>query len=173
MGKETAPPPDLPAGLATDAFRRAWADFLQHRKEIGATLRPIGTKRALDKLAVWGEAKAIVAIEQSIANGWSGLFEPRGVISKKTSAQLDKEQRADKQRASELLREKQRREEEIKKRIERVATIPLERLEAARKYFANLASNEVTKAALLKADPLGGGMLTDLIYAALVAREAK
>ncbi len=171
MTKSATALPEIPAELATDSFRRAWDEFCQHRREIRQALKPTGAAGALKKLAGWGEAKAIASIEQSIENGWTGLFEPRGVQSRKSSSQLDKEQRADKHRASELLREKARREEEKKTRIAKVATLSVEKRDAARKYFANQQPNAVARAAMLKADPLGGGRLTDLIFAALAARE--
>ncbi len=172
MTKAATALPEIPAELATDAFRRAWMEFCQHRREIRQALKPTGAAGALKKLAGWGEAKAIAAIQQSIENGWTGLFEPRGVQSRKSSSQLDKEQRADKLAAMERQRERERHAEEKKARIAKVATLSVERRDAARKYFANQQPNAVARAAMLKADPLGGGRLTDLIYAALVARES-
>ena len=37
---------------------------------------PMAAKRQLTRLAGWGEAKAVLAIETAIERGWQGLFEP-------------------------------------------------------------------------------------------------
>lgn len=60
------------------AFVEAWNDYLQHRIQKRAKLTPIAAQRCLKKLAGWGEARATAALEYSIEQGWTGVFEPQG-----------------------------------------------------------------------------------------------
>jgi hypothetical protein len=59
-------------------FRDAWNDWVQHRKEKHKPITPLSAKKSLAQLAKMGEARAIAAINYSIANGWQGIFEPDG-----------------------------------------------------------------------------------------------
>lgn len=63
--------------LDTDEFRKTWAEWVQYRKEIRHALKPSTVTRQLAKLDIAGPAKAKAMIEQSIENGWTGLFDPR------------------------------------------------------------------------------------------------
>jgi hypothetical protein len=54
-----------------------WADWLQHRREIRKAMTPKTFQKQLKQLQEWGVEKSKAAIEQSIANGWTGLFAPR------------------------------------------------------------------------------------------------
>ena len=58
------------------AFVTAWAQWKQHRTEIRKPLKPTATKAQLAKLAAMGELRAIAAINHSLANQWTGIFEP-------------------------------------------------------------------------------------------------
>ena len=58
-------------------FQQIWMEYVQHRKEKRCSLKPTSTKRALAKLEKMGEQNAILAIEEAIANGWTGIFEPK------------------------------------------------------------------------------------------------
>ncbi len=167
---KAAPLPAIPAELATDSFRRAWEDFLHFRMLKKKQVTPKAAELIFDDLKAWGEKKAIAALHQSIKNGWQGVFEPH-MASTRTPLQLDQQQRIDKQKTASILREKENREREKQERVALVAKLTPQRLKAAQIYFANKQPNEVAKAAMLKADPVGGGRLTDLIYAALVAKE--
>lgn len=51
----------------------AWKMWIEYRKEIGKKLKPASVKTAQKKLAAFG-ADQIQVVEQSIANGWTGLF---------------------------------------------------------------------------------------------------
>ncbi len=70
----------IPAELDTEAFREAWASWIKHRREKRQTLRPTSIGRQMSFLLGLGEAGAIASIEQSIKNGWTGLFEPKEPI---------------------------------------------------------------------------------------------
>jgi hypothetical protein len=53
--------------------RNAWDAWLQYRKTTGKALRPISLNAAMQALAKHGPNQ-IAVVEQSIANGWQGLF---------------------------------------------------------------------------------------------------
>ncbi len=169
MTKSNVALPEIPAALATEPFRRVWEDFLHFRFIQKKRVTPRAAELIFNDLKAWGEKKAIAALHQSIKNGWQGVFEPK-MPSAKSSNQLDQDQRVDKQRTAAVLRDRERRDAEKKKRIAVVAKLPRERLEAARNWFASRQPNEVARGAMLRADPLGGGTLTDLIYGELKAR---
>lgn len=63
----------------SERFVEAWKDWERYRRE-----RKLAkwTRQTLDAKAKtfeqWGEARTIESIRQSIANGWQGLFEPKG-----------------------------------------------------------------------------------------------
>jgi hypothetical protein len=77
--KKTKPESEtvFPESLQTDAFRETWSDWERHRIEIGKRLTPTTVGRQLRKLEKIGHDDAIRSIDQSISNGWTGLFEPR------------------------------------------------------------------------------------------------
>ncbi len=61
------------------SFIKAWQKWEQYRREKKLTKWTESTLIAKAKIfEKWGEAKTIQSIEQSIANGWQGLFEPKG-----------------------------------------------------------------------------------------------
>lgn len=66
----------LPTSLDTAEFRETWAAFLEERR----VRRKVVTERAarglLSKLSPWGAARGRVALQNSIDNGWTGVFEP-------------------------------------------------------------------------------------------------
>lgn len=68
----------LPANLDTPAFRAAWSDWHAYRRErkLGKwAARTVKTKLA--ELAAMGEPAAVQSIQDSIGNGWAGLFPPK------------------------------------------------------------------------------------------------
>jgi hypothetical protein len=67
---------ELPAVLATAVFKAAWADWCQHRRELGKPLTATATRQQLTKLAALGPQRAVAAITHSIAQGWTGVYEP-------------------------------------------------------------------------------------------------
>ena len=68
----------IPDSLDTPAFHKAWADFLEHRREMKHPATALAQTRLLNQCEKWGEARAVEAIDISIGSGWRGLFEPRG-----------------------------------------------------------------------------------------------
>lgn len=67
----------IPESLNTEAFKAAWSEWQQHRREARKPLTPTAERQQLGKLEAWGADRAVAAIRQSLANGWQGLFEPR------------------------------------------------------------------------------------------------
>jgi len=63
--------------MRSDEFIEAWLLWVKFRKEIKKALPPSTVSRQIKTLAKMGEANAIKSIEQSITQGWTGLFEPR------------------------------------------------------------------------------------------------
>jgi hypothetical protein len=67
--------PPIPPELDTDQFRRAWGEWLTYRSGRRLSCRPETLQKQLAFLAALGSATpAIACIDQSIRNGWQGLF---------------------------------------------------------------------------------------------------
>lgn len=84
-------PPNPP--FASEGFASAWAEWVQHRKEKGQKLTSLAVRKQFAKLSRIGEARAIAAIEHSIANGYQGIYEPdpaRGARASPQTAAADK-----------------------------------------------------------------------------------
>jgi DNA-binding MarR family transcriptional regulator len=68
---------EIPVALNTEEFLKAWTDWTTDRKHRKKPISPLAAERQLKKLAEWGAEKAIRAIDNAIAAGWQGLFEPK------------------------------------------------------------------------------------------------
>jgi hypothetical protein len=66
-----------PIILDTPAFREAWGEWEAHRREKKKPIRPRSRKAAMKQLSAIGPARAIAAIENSIANDYQGIFESK------------------------------------------------------------------------------------------------
>jgi hypothetical protein len=62
--------------FSSDQFQAAWNDWKQHRIELKKKLTPTSTRQQFKTLEAMGEDRAIAAINHSIGNGWTGIFEP-------------------------------------------------------------------------------------------------
>ena len=69
--------PELPANLNYPEFLSAWQEWENYRKEIKKPLKPTSIKAQYKLLSEYGLAGAITSLEQSITNGWIGIFEPK------------------------------------------------------------------------------------------------
>jgi Helix-turn-helix domain len=71
--------PSVPLILQTPGFLKAWADFDEYRRN--GKKKKEWTHRAkeltLEECLRLGETRAITAINHSICNGYTGMFEPR------------------------------------------------------------------------------------------------
>lgn len=74
MTRKTATPPVIPESLNTPAFQILWVEFRTHRSEIRHPLTPTSERRLLAKLATYDVRDACAMIEQSIENGWRGVW---------------------------------------------------------------------------------------------------
>lgn len=70
----------LPFG--SEAFLSAWKSWVLYRKEMKKTLTDSSVQAQCKEFVKWGEAGSIASIEQSIKNGWQGLFEPKQNLTK-------------------------------------------------------------------------------------------
>lgn len=64
---------DLP--FSDEELRNIWSEWEQHRKEKKQKLTPMSVKKQLKFLHGRSSKEIIEIIEQSIRNGWTGLFE--------------------------------------------------------------------------------------------------
>lgn len=71
---------ELPEVLRSDGFKVVWTEWVAYRRGIGKVKSPLDMlRRQLDELAGWGEEKALAALKTSMARGWTGFFEPKGM----------------------------------------------------------------------------------------------
>jgi hypothetical protein len=75
--KKGGEPIEIPAPLQGESFAAAWGEFIKHRSEIKKPLTPLAIRKQLKALEKIGPARAVAAIDHSIANGWTGIYEPK------------------------------------------------------------------------------------------------
>jgi hypothetical protein len=65
----------LPFQLDTPAFKKAWEEYVDYRREKKiAKLLSRSVQKQWDRLADFGPEVAVAAIDETIRNGWQGLF---------------------------------------------------------------------------------------------------
>jgi hypothetical protein len=79
----------LPFG--SEAFLNAWKSWVVYRKQLKKSLTDSSVQAQCKEFALWGEQKSIEAIEQSIKQGWQGLFEPNKKFGSKVTKALTSE----------------------------------------------------------------------------------
>lgn len=68
----------VPANIDTPEFHLAWSNWAEYRRQARIKkYTPIGAKAQLRVLSEMGPQRAVAAIQNSIANGYQGIFEPR------------------------------------------------------------------------------------------------
>ncbi len=67
----------IPNEIDTPTFRKAWTDWREYRRVLRKPLKEMTANKQLKFLADQGERSAVMAINESIRNGWQGLFEPK------------------------------------------------------------------------------------------------
>lgn len=65
----------IPPALDTPEFKQAWNIWVKYRGEIKSKLAPTTIEQQLKKLSKHTATEAIAMLEQSMAQGWRGLFE--------------------------------------------------------------------------------------------------
>lgn len=79
--------PELPPVLQDDKFRIAWEEYTKYRAQNKwVPLKAMSIERKWRELADWGLEGALESIEQSIRNGWQGLFVPKSLIQEKSQS---------------------------------------------------------------------------------------
>jgi hypothetical protein len=76
----------VPINLIFEVFGEAWDDFVDHRKQIRKPLTELAAKKLLQILSEMSPVDAVTAINNSIANGWQGIFEPKASNQKKSAS---------------------------------------------------------------------------------------
>lgn len=83
----------LPPELDVPEFRAAWAEWERHRREKRQRLTATARSRQLARLTAMGANRAVAAIEHSIANGWTGIFEGKGNTNERKGANREQAER--------------------------------------------------------------------------------
>lgn len=68
-------PLDLPVHLSKHpAVTKAWAEFVQHRREIGHRLTPTAYQKIIKTMLHRSPESIVASIDKTIESGWRGLF---------------------------------------------------------------------------------------------------
>ena len=68
----------IPEKINTPDFQKSWTDFQEHRKQSKKPMTQLARSRMLTKLSKYPVRVAIQMLEQSIENGWQGVFDIKG-----------------------------------------------------------------------------------------------
>jgi hypothetical protein len=74
----------FPENLQTSEFQKLWEEWEAHRAAKRAKLTGQARNAALAKLSRWGPDRAIAALEHSLSQGWTGIFEESQKNNNKT-----------------------------------------------------------------------------------------
>ena len=66
-----------PLPFSSERFSKAWFSWIDYRKEIKKPIKQSTIDFQWRQFILWGEEKSIDSINQSITNGWTGLFETK------------------------------------------------------------------------------------------------
>lgn len=67
----------IPEALKDGRFMEAWHTWIIDRKDRGKPVTQAAAKKQLAMLQKMGVENALLSIDQSIASGWQGLFDPK------------------------------------------------------------------------------------------------
>ena len=104
------PSPSVPLVAGLDST--AWATWVDYRKQIRKPLKPASILAAQRKLAAFG-CDQYAVVEQSIANGWTGIFQLKNGGTHATHQHVDNSAPARVKRANDRQREAERRRKPI------------------------------------------------------------
>ncbi|MHA2085614.1 MAG: replication protein [Candidatus Thorarchaeota archaeon] len=79
---------EIPSEICTSKFKATWEDFKTHRKQIKSPMTPLAETRMLKKLSTESVEVAIGMLDQSIENGWKGVFELKNGNAKQIKKNL-------------------------------------------------------------------------------------
>lgn len=74
--------------LNNQEFFDSWCEFIEHRKEIKKPMTELAMKKMLKKLAAYPGSVAIAMLDQSIENGWQGVFPLKGAVTTRQKASI-------------------------------------------------------------------------------------
>lgn len=79
------PPGDFVLPFSSPEFENAWLDYTIMRRSMGKAKRLTrrGAELALKKLSAMGERDAVQALQNSVANGWQGIFPPSKKVTQR------------------------------------------------------------------------------------------
>lgn len=80
-----------PLPFSSEAFSKAWQGWIDYRKQLKKPLKDATVQAQWKEFVLWGEQKSVEAIEQSIKQGWQGLFEPSKKFGTKATKALTPE----------------------------------------------------------------------------------
>ncbi|MHA1962732.1 MAG: helix-turn-helix domain-containing protein [Candidatus Thorarchaeota archaeon] len=78
----------FPEKFQNDEFYSTWVDFQEHRKQIKSKMTKLAKTKMMNKLAKVDLAMAIELMDDSIANGWKGVFPPENGNKPKVKKRL-------------------------------------------------------------------------------------
>ena len=64
----------FPEALNCTTFKNLWKQWREHRKQIKKPMTVLAEEKSLSKLSALSLSDAIQTVENSIANGWQGIF---------------------------------------------------------------------------------------------------
>lgn len=79
ISEKSSKPPPPPLAVPIGLDETAWARWVQYRRDIRKPIKPASMLAAQQKLAGFGPDQSAI-VEQSIANGWQGLFEMKSIV---------------------------------------------------------------------------------------------
>ena len=80
---------EIPDKLSTPEFLQAWEEWQTYRKQKRQTLTAFSIKKQLEFLSSIGAKDAVISINESIKNGYTGLFPVKQSARNKNSSGFD------------------------------------------------------------------------------------
>ena len=80
---------EIPEELNTPEFLQAWKEWQEYRKQRRQTLTAFSIKKQLGFLSSIGVADAVISINESIKNGYTGLFPVKQAARNKNNNGFD------------------------------------------------------------------------------------
>lgn len=65
---------EIPSDLDSPEFLEAWQRWIEYRRTINKSLKDVGAKKQLEEFSKAGVVASIKAIDESIKQGWTGVF---------------------------------------------------------------------------------------------------
>jgi hypothetical protein len=95
---------NIPPNFQSPNFKEAWEKWLEFRKSIGNSVKATSARLQIRDLVKMGKALAIESIEQSIKNGWHGLFDVKNKQVLQQNTDYSKRDEMDRRNREEALK---------------------------------------------------------------------